>query len=131
MKNNSDSFRAKWQEQQQNLQTLLQQQDALVLEMLEELTKLQAISSAENTFFIEDDYMRIVVEMEAQRRLGNSWPCNWCSLTALSDALTPIVGWLVSPNSLWYALGKVKKYEKDIQRRVISLKNDRRLNCLL
>lgn len=122
MKNSSDSFRAKWQEQQQNLQTLLQQQDALVLEMLEELTKLQAISSAENTFFIEDDYMRIVVEMEAQRRLGNSWPCNWCSFTELADALTPIVGWLVSSKSLWCALKKVKIYEKDIRRRVIELK---------
>lgn len=41
----------------------------------------------------------------------------------LADALTPVVGWLVSPNSLWRAFRQCHKYEDDIRRRTLSLRN--------
>ena len=122
MKNGNDSFLAKWQEQQQLLHELHKKQETLVSELLGEINRLQAALTTDNAFFIKDDYSRIVIEIEAHKRLGRSWPCIWSSLTVLADALTPIVGWIVSPNSLWCALRKVKKYENDIQRRVKILK---------
>ena len=121
MKNVSDSFQAQWQENKQQLHNLLEQQNQLMANLLDENATLQASIQTGNAFFVKDDYLRIVIEIEAHKRLGRSWPCKWNSMPMLADVLTPIVGWLVSPNSLWYAFQKVTKYEDDIRRRILIL----------
>lgn len=122
MKNESDSFQAQWQENNQKLHHFLEQQNQLMANLLDEIATLQASIQTGNAFFVKDDYLRIVIEIEAHKRIGQTWPCKWSSMPMLADALTPIVGWLVSPNSLWYAFQNVIKYEDDIRRRISFLR---------
>ena len=91
--------------------------------MADLLSLRDAVRRAANDFFVQDDYVRLVVEIKARERNGEQWPCRWHSMPMLADALTPIVGWLVSPNSLWRAFRQSHKYEDDIRRRTLSLRN--------
>ena len=122
MKNVSDSFQAQWQENKQQLHNLLEQQNQLMANLLDENATLQASIQTGNTFFVKDDYLRIVIEIEAHKRLGQIWPCKWSSMPMLADALTPIVGWLVSPNSLWRTMNKIVNFEDEINRRTTQLR---------
>ena len=122
MKNVSDSFQAQWQENKQQLHNLLEQQNQLMANLLDENATLQASIQTGNTFFVKDDYLRIVIEIEAHKRLGQIWPCKWSSMPMLADALTPIVGWLVSPNSLWRTMNKIANFEDEINRRITQLR---------
>ncbi len=40
----------------------------------------------------------------------------------LADMLTPIVGWIVSPNSLWRTMNKIEKFKDEINRQVTQLR---------
>lgn len=73
-------------------------------------------------FFVKDDYVRIVVEIKARELLGELWPGKWHSMPMLADMLTPIVGWIVSPNSLWRTMNKIEKFKDEINRRVTQLR---------
>lgn len=122
MKNVSDSFQAQWQENKQQLHNLLEQQERIISDLISRHNALQTSIQTGNAFFVKDDYSRIVIEIEAHKHIGQTWPCKWSSMAMLADALTPIVGWLVSPNSLSHAFSKVKKYEEDIRRRTLFLR---------
>ena len=116
----SDPTLLRWRQSTQQIHTLLEQQEHLLADLL---SQRDAVRRATNDFFVQDDYARLVVEIKARERNGEQWPCRWHSMPMLADALTPIVGWLVSPNSLWRAFRQCHKYEGDIRRRTLSLRN--------
>ena len=122
MKNVSDSFQAQWQENKQQLHHILEQQERIFTNLVKQCAILEETTAAKTDFFIKDDYIRIAVEIIARKRLGQSWPCKWHSLSMLADVLTTEVGWLVSPNSLSHVFGKMGKYEKEIARRIQDLR---------
>ena len=119
MKNVSDSFQAQWQENKQQLHRLFEQQERIITDLLH-YSQQQAVHN--HDFFVKDDYVRIVVEIKARERIGELWPGRWHSLPMLADMLTPIVGWLVSPNSLWRTMNKIVNFEDEINRRVTQLR---------
>ena len=117
MKNQTtSSILQQWQDNTTQMRNLLEQQ-----ERISRHNALQASMQTGNAFFVKDDYPRIVIEIEAHKRIGQTWPCKWSSMAMLADTLTPIVGWLVSPNSLWYALQKTTRYKDEIRRRALNL----------
>ena len=116
----SDPTLLRWRQSTQQIHTLLAQQEHLLADLL---SQRDAVRRAANDFFVQDDYVRLVVEIKARERNGEQWPCRWHSMPMLADALTPVVGWLVSPNSLWRAFRQCHKYEDDIRRRTLSLRN--------
>ena len=123
MKTNSTlSFLQQWQDNTTQMRNLLEQQERIITDLISRHNALLASMQIGNTFFVKDDYPRIVIEIEAHKRIGQTWPCKWSSMAMLADALTPIVGWLVSPNSLSHAFSKVQKYEEDIRRRTLFLR---------
>lgn len=115
----SDPTLLLWRQSTQQIHTLLAQQEHLLADLL---SQRDAVRRATNDFFVQDDYVRLVVEIKARERNGEQWPCRWHSMPMLADALTPVVGWLVSPNSLSHAFNKIKKYEEDIRRRTLFLR---------
>ena len=125
MKNNQ-TLLTQWQDNQRQMQLLLQQQNQLFTDLLDENSVLQAsLQTAGNVFFVKNDYSRIVIEIEAHKRVGHHWPGKWSSMVMLADLLTPIVGWVVLPNSLWCALQNIAKLEQDIRRRAAFLNKKR------
>lgn len=120
MKNVSDSFQARWQENKQQLHNLFEQQERIFTDMLHYSQQQETMHH--HDFFVKDDYVRIVVEIKARERIGELWPGRWHSLPMLADMLTPIVGWLVSPNSLWRTMNKIANFEDEINRRVTQLR---------
>lgn len=119
MKNVSDSLQAQWQENKQQLNNLLEQQERIFTDLLR---YSQQTATHSHDFFVKDDYVRIVVEIKARELLGELWPGKWHSMPMLADMLTPIVGWIVSPNSLWRTMNKIEKFEDEINRRVTQLR---------
>lgn len=120
MKNVSDSFQAQWQENKQQLHSLFEQQERIFADLLHYSQQQETMHN--HDFFVKDDYVRIVVEIKARERIGEQWPGRWHSLPMLADMLTPIVGWLVSPNSLWRTMNKVANLENEINRRITQLR---------
>lgn len=116
----SDPTLLRWRQSTQQIHTLLEQQEHLLEDLL---SQRDAMLCAAGDFFVQDDYVRLVVEIKARERNGEQWPCRWHSLPMLADALTPVVGWIVSPNSLWRAFRQCHKYEDDIRRRTLSLRH--------
>ncbi len=119
----SDPTLLRWRQSTQQIHTLLEQQEHLLADLL---NQRDAVLRTTNDFFVQDDYVRLVVEIKARERNGEQWPCRWHSLPMLADALTPVVGWIVSPNSLWRAFRQSHKYEDDIRRRTLSLRHTTR-----
>ena len=120
MKNVSDSLQAQWQENKQQLNNLLEQQERIFTDLLR--YPQQTETTHGHDFFVKDDYVRIVVEIKARELLGELWPGKWHSMPMLADMLTPIVGWIVSPNSLWRTMNKIEKFKDEINRRVTQLR---------
>ena len=120
MKNVSDSLQAQWQENKQQLNNLLEQQERIFTDLLR--YSQQAETTHSHDFFVKDDYVRIVVEIKARELLGELWSGKWHSMPMLADMLTPIVGWIVSPNSLWRTVNKIEKFKDEINRRVTQLR---------
>ena len=120
--NSTSSFLQQWQDNTNQMRNLLEQQERIITDLISRHNTLLASIQTGNAFFVKDDYPRIVIEIEAHKRIGQTWPCKWSSMAMLADTLTPIVGWLVSPNSLSHAFNKIKKYEEDIHRRTLFLR---------
>ena len=115
------SILQQWQDNTTQMRNLLEQQERIIADLISKHNALQASMQTGNAFFVKDDYPRIVIEIEAHKHIGQTWPCKWSSMAMLADTLTSIVGWLVSPNSLWYALPKTTRYKEEIRRRALSL----------
>lgn len=122
MKNAAELFLSQWQENKLQQNQLAEQIDGLFADLLKQYALLEQSVDKKNDFFLKDDYVRIVVEIKAHERIGKQWPGNWNSLPMLADMLTPIVGWLVSPNSLWRTINKIENYEDEIRRRAVQLR---------
>jgi len=123
MKNQTtNSILQQWQDNTTQMRNLLEQQERIITNLVKQYSILEATTMAQTNFFIKDDYVRIVVEIKARERIGELWPGRWHSLPMLADMLTPIVGWLVSPNSLWRTMNKIENFEDEINRRVTQLR---------
>ena len=120
--NSTSSILQQWQDNTTQMRNLLEQQERSITYLVKQFAIVEETAMAKTDFFIKDDYIRVAVEIIARKRLGQSWPCKWHSLSMLADALTIEVGWLVSPNSLSHALGKMPKYEDEITRRIQDLR---------
>ena len=116
------SILQQWQDNTTQMRNLLEQQERIITNLVKQFAILEETAMAKTDFFIKDDYIRVAVEISARKRLGQSWPCKWHSLSMLADVLTTEVGWLVSPNSLSHAFGKMAKYENEITRRAQDLR---------
>lgn len=119
MKNVSDSLQAQWQENKQQLDNLLAARAYLY-----RLAPLFATNRTTHShdFFVKDDYVRIVVGIKTRELLGELWLGKWHSMPMLADMLTPVVDWIVSPNSLWRTVNKIEKFKDEINRRVTQLR---------
>lgn len=123
MKTNSTlSFLQQWQDNTTQMRNLLEQQERIITDLVRQCSTLEIIVNARNDFFVKDDYIRIAIEIKARERIGELWPGRWHSLPMLADMLTPIVGWLVSPNSLWRTMNKIVNFEDEINRRITQLR---------
>ena len=120
--NSTSSILQQWQDNTTQMRNLLEQQERIITNLVKQFAILEETTMAQTDFFIKDDYVRIVVEIKARERIGELWPCRWHSLPMLADMLTPIVGWLVSPNSLWRTMNKIENFEDEINRRVTQLR---------
>lgn len=98
----------------------MEQQERIFTELLHYSQQQETVRHRD--FFVKDDYVRIVVEIKARERIGELWSGRWHSLPMLADMLTPIVGWLVSPNSLWRTMNKIVNFEDEINRRTTQLR---------
>ena len=116
------SILLQWQDNTTQMRNLLDQQERIITDLVKQYSILEATTMAQTDFFIKDDYVRIVVEIKARERIGELWPGRWHSLPMLADILTPIVGWIVSPNSLWRTMNKIANFEDEINRRVTQLR---------
>ncbi len=116
------SILQQWQDNTTQMHNLLEQQERIITNLVKQYSILEETAMAKTDFYIKDDYIRVAVEITARKRLGQAWPCKWHSLSMLADALTIEVGWLVSPNSLSHAFGKMAKYEDEITRRTQDLR---------
>ncbi len=122
MKNSTELFLSQWQENKQQQQQLVEQLDGLFADLMKQYALLEQMATVRNDFFPKDDYVRIVIEIKAYERIGEQWPGRWSNLTMLADMLTPIVGWLVSPNSLSRAFSNIARYKDEITRRAEDLR---------
>ena len=120
--NSTSSILQQWQDNTTQMRNLLEQQERIITNLVKQFAILEETTMAQTDFFIKDDYVRIVVEIKARERIGELWPGRWHSLPMLADMLTPIVGWLVSPNSLWRTMNKITNFEDEINRRTIQLR---------
>lgn len=120
--NSTSSILQQWQDNTTQMRNLLEQQERIITDLVKQFAILEETTMAQTDFFIKDDYVRIVVEIKARERIGELWPGRWHSLPMLADMLTPIVGWLVSPNSLWRTMNKITNFEDEINRRVTQLR---------
>lgn len=120
--NSTSSILQQWQDNTTQMRNLLEQQERIITNLVKQFAVLEETTMAQTDFFIKDDYVRIVVEIKARERIGELWPGRWHSLPMLADMLTPIVGWLVSPNSLWRTMNKITNFEDEINRRVTQLR---------
>ena len=120
--NSTSSILQQWQDNTTQMRNLLEQQERIITNLVKQFAVLEETTMAQTDFFIKDDYVRIVVEIKARERIGELWPGRWHSLPMLADMLTPIVGWLVSPNSLWRTMNKITNFEDEINRRTIQLR---------
>ena len=120
--NSTNSILQQWQDNTDQMRDLLEQQERIITNLVKQFAVLEETTMAQTDFFIKDDYVRIVVEIKARERIGELWPGRWHSLPMLADMLTPIVGWLVSPNSLWRTMNKITNFEDEINRRTIQLR---------
>ena len=116
------SILQQWQDNTTQMRNLLEQQERIITNLVKQFAILEETTMAQTDFFIKDDYVRIVVEIKARERIGELWPGRWHSLPMLADMLTPIVGWIVSPNSLWRTMNKIANFEDEINRRVTQLR---------
>lgn len=122
MKNSAGLFLSQWQENKLQQKQLVEQLDVLLADLMKQYALLEQSAAARKDFFPKDDYVRIVIEIKARERIGEQWPGRWYSLPALADMLTQIVGWPVSPNSLWRTMNKIDKFEDEIHRRAMQLR---------
>ena len=120
--NSTSSILQQWQDNTTQMRNLLEQQERIITNLVKQFAILEETTMAQTDFFIKDDYVRIVVEIKARERIGELWPGRWHSLPMLADILTPIVGWIVSPNSLWRTMNKIANFEDEINRRVTQLR---------
>lgn len=120
--NSTSSILQQWQDNTTQMRNLLEQQERIIANLVKQFAIVEETTMAQTDFFIKDDYVRIVVEIKARERIGELWPGRWHSLPMLADMLTPIVGWLVSPNSLWRTMNKIVNFEDEINRRVTQLR---------
>ena len=120
--NSTSSILQQWQDNTTQMRNLLEQQERIITNLVKQFAILEETTMAQTDFFIKDDYVRIVVEIKARERIGELWPGRWHSLPMLTDMLTPIVGWLVSPNSLWRTMNKIVNFEDEINRRTTQLR---------
>ncbi len=120
--NSTSSILQQWQDNTTQMRNLLEQQERIITNLVKQFAILEETTMAQTDFFIKDDYVRIVVEIKARERIGELWPGRWHSLPMLADMLTPIVGWIVSPNSLWRTMNKIANFEDEINRRVTQLR---------
>ncbi|HCS86895.1 MAG TPA: hypothetical protein DIW30_00125 [Bacteroidales bacterium] len=112
MKNQTTNFvLQQWQDNTTQMRHLLEQQERIITNLVKQFTILEETAMAKTDFYIKDDYVRIVVEIKARERIGELWPSRWHSLPMLADILTPIVGWIVSPNSLWRTMNKIENLD--------------------
>lgn len=118
----TNSFLQQWQDNTTQMRNLLERQERIITNLVKQFAILEETTMAKTDFFIKDDYVRIVVEIKARERMGELWPGRWHSLPMLADMLTPIVGWLVSPNSLWRTMNKIVNFEDEINRRITQLR---------
>ena len=118
----TNSILQQWQDNTTQMRNLLEQQERIITNLVKQFAILEETTMAQTDFFIKDDYVRIVVEIKARERIGELWPGRWHSLPMLADMLTPIVGWLVSPNSLWRTMNKIVNFEDEINRRITQLR---------
>ena len=120
--NSTNSILQQWQDNTTQMRNLLEQQERIIANLVKQFAIVEETTMAQTDFFIKDDYVRIVVEIKARERIGELWPGRWHSLPMLADMLTPIVGWLVSPNSLWRTMNKITNFEDEINRRITQLR---------
>ncbi len=120
--NSTNSILQQWQDNTTQMRNLLEQQERIIANLVKQFAIVEETTMAQTDFFIKDDYVRIVVEIKARERIGELWPGRWHSLPMLADMLTPIVGWLVSPNSLWRTMNKIVNFEDEINRRITQLR---------
>lgn len=71
MKNQTtNSILQQWQDNTTQMRNLLEQQERIITDLISKHNALQASIQTGNTFFVKDDYPRIVIEIKAHKHIG-------------------------------------------------------------